>query len=208
MYGGILLLLSTKLELFQQNALQDGEVLNRDGNLHSYGISLSALSSFLLLEGNNNLNSQIIGNGKVFVGFNSYINSGGYMRADSGGIFIGRYCSFGRRITLAPGRHQMSSLSTSPTLRGRDSRRYTQDELADIRISLNSMSPLVIESDVWIGDGAIVMPGLRIGIGAVIAANAVVTKNIEPYAIYGGVPAVRIGSRFSDNIIYKLLDSK
>ncbi|MDC6158983.1 acyltransferase [Bacillus albus] len=54
---------------------------------------------------------------------------------------------------------------------------------------------IVIEDDVWIGTRSIILPGVTIGKGAVIAANAVVTKDIEPYAIAGGVPAKKIGER-------------
>ena len=56
---------------------------------------------------------------------------------------------------------------------------------------------VVIEQDVWIGYGAIVLTGVRIGRGAIIAAGAVVTKDVEPYAIVSGVPAVAIGTRFN-----------
>ena len=60
------------------------------------------------------------------------------------------------------------------------------------------MPETVIEDDVWIGHRAIIIAGVRIGRGAVVGAGAVVTKDIEPYAIVGGVPARRIGERFPD----------
>jgi acetyltransferase-like isoleucine patch superfamily enzyme len=53
----------------------------------------------------------------------------------------------------------------------------------------------VIEDDVWIGHGATVLKGVRIGRGAVVAAGAVVTRNVEPYTVVGGVPARLIGRR-------------
>ena len=55
--------------------------------------------------------------------------------------------------------------------------------------------PVVIEDDVWIGHGATVLKGVRIGRGAVVAAGAVVTRNVEPYTVVGGVPARLIGRR-------------
>jgi carbonic anhydrase/acetyltransferase-like protein (isoleucine patch superfamily) len=58
---------------------------------------------------------------------------------------------------------------------------------------------------VWIGVGATVLDGLRIGDGAIVGAGAVVVKDIEPYAIYGGVPARLIRRRFSDDDIELLL---
>lgn len=56
---------------------------------------------------------------------------------------------------------------------------------------------VIIEDDVWIGARAILLPGVRIGRGSVVAAGAVVTKDVEPYTIVGGVPAVVIKSRRS-----------
>jgi acetyltransferase-like isoleucine patch superfamily enzyme len=62
-------------------------------------------------------------------------------------------------------------------------------------------SPLHIGEDVWIGFGAIVLSGISIGRGAVIAAGSVVTDDVEPYAIVAGVPARQIGKRFNDDQI-------
>lgn len=55
----------------------------------------------------------------------------------------------------------------------------------------------IIGDDVWIGARAIIMVGIKIGNGAIVAAGSVVTKDIEPYAIYGGVPAKKIKDRFT-----------
>lgn len=64
----------------------------------------------------------------------------------------------------------------------------------------------VIGNDVWIGHGATLMPGVKIGDGAIIATKAVVTKDVEPYTIVGGNPAKEIKKRFSEDIISKLLE--
>ena len=56
---------------------------------------------------------------------------------------------------------------------------------------------IIIEDDVWIGLGAIILSGVTIGRGSIIAAGSVVTKNTEPYSIYGGNPAIKIKSRFN-----------
>ncbi|MDD2495379.1 MAG: CatB-related O-acetyltransferase [Tissierellia bacterium] len=66
----------------------------------------------------------------------------------------------------------------------------------------------IIGNDVWIGSGAIVLRGTRIGDGAVIGANAVVTKDVPPYSIVVGIPAKIIKNRFSDKIITLLINSK
>ena len=64
-------------------------------------------------------------------------------------------------------------------------------------------SNTVIGEDVWIGYGAIVMKGIKIGNGAIVAANSVVTNNVEPYSIVGGVPAKFIRNRFNKNEIHE-----
>lgn len=66
----------------------------------------------------------------------------------------------------------------------------------------------VIGNDVWIGHDATIMPGVTIGDGSIIAAKAVVTKDVEPYTIVGGNPVKLIKKRFSDETISKLLELK
>lgn len=66
----------------------------------------------------------------------------------------------------------------------------------------------IIGNDVWIGRRATIMPGVQIGDGAIIGAEAVVAKNVEPYTIVGGNPAREIRKRFSTEIIQELLEIK
>ena len=73
---------------------------------------------------------------------------------------------------------------------------------------ITSKGPVVIGNNVWIGDKATILPGVSIGDGAVIAANAVVTKDVPPYAIVGGVPAKVIGYRYDEDTIDFLLKVK
>lgn len=63
---------------------------------------------------------------------------------------------------------------------------------------------VVIGNDVWIGHGVIVLPGVKVGDGAVLAAGAVVTKDVQPYTIAGGVPAKIIRERFTRTIAERL----
>ena len=58
---------------------------------------------------------------------------------------------------------------------------------------------IIIEDDVWIGVGSIILSGVTIGIGSIVAAGSVVTKDIEPYSIYGGNPAKKIRNRFDSD---------
>ena len=66
----------------------------------------------------------------------------------------------------------------------------------------------VIENDVWIGYDSLIMPGVKIGNGAIIAARSVVVKDVAPYSIVGGNPAKEIRKRFSDDIINFLQEAK
>lgn len=69
-----------------------------------------------------------------------------------------------------------------------------------------SKGDIVIEDDVWIGSSSMIMSGVKVGQGAIVAAGAVVTKDVPPYAIVGGVPAKVIKYRFDEKIIEKLLN--
>lgn len=64
---------------------------------------------------------------------------------------------------------------------------------------------IIVNDDVWIGDSALILSGVEIGQGAVIAAGAVVTEDVPPYAIVGGVPARVIKYRFTDDVIKELV---
>ena len=139
-----------------------------------------------------------------FIGAYSYINDGGYIRDR---VLIGRFCSIGRRVTIAAGTHSMAGLSTSAHIKGNIRREYTRDEQQFVISERVNKGFTIIESDVWIGDGAVIMPGITVGTGAVVGANSVVTKNLEPYGVYAGAPAKLIKKRFPEDIIARLLKS-
>lgn len=109
---------------------------------------------------------------------------------------LGNYCSVGDRSVIGPGEHDVSSISTSAV--------FQNGSIYDAW----TKEPCTIGSDVWIGTQAVVLRGVHVGHGAVIAANAVVTKNVLPYAIVGGVPARLIRFRFSEERIEQLLASQ
>ena len=75
-------------------------------------------------------------------------------------------------------------------------------------IGFNEVQPVTIGCDVWIGMNCIVMDGVTIGDGAIVAAGAVVTKDVPPFAVVGGVPAKVLKYRFAPEIIARLLDVK
>ena len=75
---------------------------------------------------------------------------------------------------------------------------------SDVVSAWDNKGDIVIGNDVWIGYDAIIMAGVTIGDGAIIGTRAVVTKDVEPYSIVGGVPAKEIRKRFSTDIIARL----
>lgn len=135
---------------------------------------------------------------------------------------IGRYCSINGTAKIW-NNHSLDCVTTSPIL---DHVRFYPWEKNDERrefvkkygrhkenakfdnSAIRDNRPVVIGNDVWIGAYVSILPGVRIGDGAVIAAGAVVTGDVEPYAIVGGVPAKTIRYRFDEEMIKKLLEVK
>ena len=127
-----------------------------------------------------------------------------------GGVEIGRYFSCGRGAEIGVAPHPLTGLSTHgftvnhawfPGVEG-----YGQAAGSAPRIPAKQTTR--IGHDVWIGAQAVVMPGVTIHTGSVIAANAVVTRDVEPYEIVGGVPAKHIKFRFAEDVRRRLLASK
>ena len=79
---------------------------------------------------------------------------------------------------------------------------------ADKLVPWRTTRPVIIGNDVWIGRNAIIMDGVEIGSGAVVASGAIVTKDVPPYAIVGGVPAKVIRYRFDEQTIERLIESR
>lgn len=119
-------------------------------------------------------------------------------------LVIGSFCSIGSGaafIMAGNQGHRNDWISTFPF--------YWMSEVAafaDARNGFEQAGDTVIGNDVWIGTEAIIMPGVTIGDGAVIGARALVTRNVEPYAIVGGNPARTIRKRFEEADITRLLE--
>ncbi len=109
---------------------------------------------------------------------------------------IGKFCSIASHVRLNPGNHPMWRASQSHfTYR---SSRYWPGEIDDEEIfDWRRENRIRIGHDVWMGHGVVVLPGRDVGTGAVIAAGAVVTKDVEPYTIVAGVPAQPLRRRFT-----------
>ena len=111
-------------------------------------------------------------------------------------LIIGNYCSIGiDTLFLLGGEHNYKSISTYPF----------RELLMHKSVETISKGPIVVEDDVWICDKATILSDVHIGQGAVVAAGAVVTKDVPPYAIVGGVPAKVIKYRFEPEMIEELL---
>jgi len=125
---------------------------------------------------------------------NIKIGRGTYLRKDifvDDCVEIGRYCSIANDVVIGPSNHPITNFSTHPI--SYDVNNYPDKDVKTI-----------IGNDVWIGTRAIIKRGVKIGNGAVIASGAVVTKDVEPYAVVAGVPAKLIKYRFDSETIQEL----
>lgn len=89
---------------------------------------------------------------------------------------IGHFVSIGHGALIGPDNHPLDRLSTHPLF-------------FDVHADCHLLPPAVVGHDVWIGANSVIMHGVSVGHGAVIASGAIVTRDVEPYAIVGGVPA-------------------
>lgn len=114
---------------------------------------------------------------------------------------IGRFCSIGPQVIVGLGIHPTSRVSTFPGFYSKNV--HTANFLKDAAVQERRATS--IGNDVWIGARAIIPGGVTIGDGAIIAAGAVVTKDVPPYAIVGGVPAKVIRYRHPQDLVKELL---
>lgn len=117
---------------------------------------------------------------------------------------IGKFCSIacGAKFLFTSANHTMRSLSTYPFPI------FFEEwglDVNNITSAWDNRGGIVIGNDVWIGFEAVILSGVTIGDGAIIGTRAVVTNNVPPYTIVGGVPARLIRKRFSDDLISELL---
>ena len=135
---------------------------------------------------------------KVVVGKKTYggINIIDWSPVDTK-LYIGSYCSIAPGVQfLLGGEHTTKSISTYP---------FKVKVFGESK-SAGSKGDIVVKDDVWIGINAIICSGVTIGQGAVVAAGAVVTKDVEPYSIVGGNPAKVIKYRFDESLRKRLTE--
>ena len=122
--------------------------------------------------------AEIRGSEQLHIGEGSIIGDKAILDARRGGIFIGKNVNFGTAVHLWTGQHDYND----PYFRSMPAKR----------------GPIKIGDRAWIGPNATILHSVTIGEGAVVAAGAVVTKDVEPYTLVGGVPAKKIGERTRD----------
>ena len=122
-------------------------------------------------------------------------------------LTIGKFCSIacGAKFIFTSANHKLGSLSTYPFPLFFEEWELDKSNVTD---AWDNKGDIVIGNDVWIGYEAVIMQGVTIGDGATIGTRAVVTKDVPPYSIVGGVPARPIRKRFSDEVIAQLLEIK
>ncbi|HRS53780.1 MAG TPA: CatB-related O-acetyltransferase [Bacteroidales bacterium] len=137
-----------------------------------------------------------------YIGKYTYINK--YCMIDGNTISIGNFCSIAYGAKIGLGKHPTKWVSSHP---------FSYDpkyKFVEKNISFEEdvTEKCIIGNDVWIGANAIIMAGVKVGDGAIIGANSVVTKDVEPYAIVIGAPARLYKYRFDEDIRKKLLEIK
>lgn len=158
-----------------------------------------------IFEGKNVIGANTLFSGEI--GFGSYIGQNSQIEAE-----IGRYCSIADHVRTVIGNHPTSNyVSTHPAFFSNrkqagfsfvDKSFFNEITLVDGKFSV------IIKNDVWIGSGSIILNGVTVENGAIIAAGSVVTKDVPPYAIVAGVPARILRYRFEPETIEWLLKFK
>ena len=166
-----------------------------------YTVNIGGLNTYF--EGFNTIGKNSCFSGKM--GFGTYVGSNCCIYGS-----IGKYCSIADRVRIVVGRHPTRNfISTHPaffSLKKQAGFTYVTESKFEESNSIDNT--VHIENDVWIGYGALILPGITISNGAIIGAGAVVTKDVPPYAIVGGNPARIIRYRFNEDQIKSLLELK
>jgi acetyltransferase-like isoleucine patch superfamily enzyme len=158
------------------------------------------------------MNSTLLGN--AFIGMSSCVN-----RCDLGRYIglayfsyladtnTGNYCTFGSRISIGAFSHPTDNLTVHEM-----GYRNTLESYGDTVLQEDALTYIderakktIIGNDVWIGDNSVVIKGVEISNGAIVAAGSIVTRDVAPYSIVAGNPAKQIRTRFPDKLIERLL---
>ena len=161
------------------------------------GVSIddySLLGKFNVIFKNVMINNSVIGD-HTFIQKDSFLND-----AD-----IGKFCSIAMGVQIGLAQHAMSHVSSHPAFYLLNTPLVKTFSKSDL---FSTMRRTIIGHDVWIGQNAMIMSGVKVGTGAIIGAGCVVTKDVPDYAIVTGVPAKIARFRFEENIITGLVKTK
>ena len=169
-----------------------------------YPKSSIAWSSRVSLDSKLNIGTKIMSKAKVGscnIGRYTYVGANSELERTT----VASFTSIGPHVLCGLGTHPIDYISTYPGF-------YSNTASGAIWFGaihqVEEKKPVTIGADVWVGSRAIIMGGLEIGHGAIVGAGAVVTKDVPPYAVVGGIPAKIIKYRFDDVLIKMLLASK
>ena len=182
--------------LFKNNSIKKSKLIGSIGKLENVYVYNSILSGIIEIKtGVKIVSSELFGN--IVIGRNSTIwgpNSNIYSGKKK--VIIGKFCSIARNVSIQCYNHNIKKITTYYI-----GSNFFNEEWENENVYKGD---IVINNDVWIGAHSLIMPGVTIGNGAVIAANSVVTKDVPDYTIVAGSPAIVIKKRFDDNIIKTL----
>lgn len=130
----------------------------------------------------------------------SYINSNSKIKNTT----IGKFCSIGPNVQVILGKHPSVFVSTHPIFYANNKPFKTFSD----KTYIEEYDHVIIGHDVWIAEGVLIPGGVTIGNGAIVTARSVVTKNVEPYSIVGGIPAKHIKFRFDKNTMETINNSE
>jgi acetyltransferase-like isoleucine patch superfamily enzyme len=167
------------------------EIFGSDGLTHGRGVRIGAYSRLYLDEGGSLFLGDQTGLGRdvhiqtsrsVRIGARTGLNDGARI---NGSVEIGRCCAIGPHLNVSSGEHIFRSSEPWKLITMQERENVPEDR------------PVTIGDDCWIGAHVAIMPGITIGRGAVVGANAVVTKDVKPYTVVAGVPARQISERLA-----------
>lgn len=161
-------------------------------------IDSHSISSKVIIGENSAIYEGVVLKNGVELGKHNLVNKGTLIRIAK----VGNYTSIGPYCQIGMPEHPIDHMSTSPFIYNRNRSIFNLNSWSEFR-----ESP-IIGSDVWIGGNVTVLQGIKIGDGAIVAAGAVVTKDVDPYTIVGGVPAKPIKKRFDEETIKYLEELK
>lgn len=139
--------------------------------------------------------------GEVKIGkFCSINGPGTFLIGAYSEIEIGNFCSIARNVQIQGVYHNYNRATSYSIIKSI----FKERDIGEFIVK----GKIVIEDDVWIGANSVILSGVKIGRGSVIAAGSIVTKDVEPYSIVGGNPAKKIRFRFTEEVISELENSQ